>query len=122
MSSQNIKTVLIAVNEVALELIRNAGGGVLGEVSGLAEEFFKNPAFRAKVEAALAAVKLVQAEAVSLGYMDALELAKVEIGYIPALLEALHNMPKLVAAPVPNAQLEAPCVDAESAPVAEPTA
>lgn len=83
--------VLVALDEIALELIKvfKAGGGALVEFETLWNDIQANPDLKNKVQAAWDAHSQLPAEIASIGIADAVELVITEAMYVPKFIAAL---------------------------------
>jgi len=86
------KEVLIAVNELALIIIKHVKDGVqVSDIPAIAVEMFRNEAFKDAIANAVKDIAMVPAEVKDINVEEGLELAKEQISYLPRLLEALKK-------------------------------
>lgn len=83
------KEALVAVNEISLHIVSRIKLGVVADVVGLLADLQNDPDFRTKLEAGLKGVSAVPAEIADISIGEALELASVEITYVPKFIAAL---------------------------------
>lgn len=84
------KEVLVAVNDLALELVNVFKDGVqLSDVTALLTHISSNEAVKASLYAAYENISKVPAEVKEITLEDGLELASVQLGFIPKFVTAL---------------------------------
>lgn len=86
------KATLKAVNELSIMLINQFKDGVqVNDFVEMWNKFSTDEAFKAKMEAAWNQYKSIPAELKDIDAGEALELAAVQIEYIPAIVEAFKK-------------------------------
>ena len=86
------KEVLVAVNELALIIIKHVKDGLqVSDVPSIALEMFMNEAFKDAIANAVNNISLVPEEVKDLSVEEGLELAKEQISYLPRLLDGLKK-------------------------------
>lgn len=86
------KATLKAVNELSIMLINQFKDGVqVNDFVEMWNKFSTDEAFKAKMEAAWNQYKTIPAELKDIDAGEALELAAVQIEYIPAIVEAFKK-------------------------------
>lgn len=83
------KELLVAADEVALVVVANIKNGVGGEFTAFYEKLTTDPEFKAKLQAAWDKHAEIPAEMGDIDVGEGLELAMLEISYIPKFLAAL---------------------------------
>jgi hypothetical protein len=96
----DVKNLLIALNEVALHLLGGMKDGMLKDFEELWAAFQNDADFKAKLLAAYAGLQKVPAELQGLGVLDGLALVETEVAYLPKLLEVIKAQ---APAPAPAA-------------------
>lgn len=91
-SVDGAKATLKAVNELSIMLINQFKDGVqVNDFVEMWNKFSTDEAFKAKMEAAWNQYKSIPAELKDIDAGEALELAAVQIEYIPAIVEAFKK-------------------------------
>ena len=87
------KEVLVGLNEVALVLCERLKDGLQigSDVSAVVEKVLGDADFRAKVVAAAEGIAAVPSEIKDLAIGEIIELATVQIGYVPKIVDALKK-------------------------------
>lgn len=86
------KEALVAVDEVALELVKGFKDGVqIGDFATFWTDFQNNPDFRAKLEAAWDKHQAIPEEISDLDVGEVVELGLTELAYVPKFLDALKG-------------------------------
>lgn len=83
------KEALVAVNEISLHIVSRIKLGVVADVMGLLADLQNDVDFKAKLQAGFDNVTAVPAEVADISIGEALELASVEITYVPKFIAAL---------------------------------
>lgn len=83
------KELLVGVNELSMELIKHLKDGVqVGDALAILDTLKNNADFKAKLEAAYTNVQAVPAEIKDLSIAEGVELAMVQVAYLPKILAA----------------------------------
>jgi hypothetical protein len=89
---QDTKEVLIASNELTLVVIKHVKDGVsVADVPAIVSELIASDSFKLALVDAVKGVTNVPAEIKDIDFAEGMELAKVQLGYVPKLLEALKK-------------------------------
>lgn len=81
---------LVGVNEVTLVFVKHLKDGVqLGDFAAFWSEFQNNAEFKAKVQAAYEGASAVPSEAGDLDLSEGMQLAGIQLSYLPRIVEAL---------------------------------
>lgn len=83
------KELLIAVDEVALLLVKNMKLGVFADVLALVQALQSDEDFKAKLAAAWDKRQEIPAEIGDLSIPEVMELGVVELGYVPKFIAAI---------------------------------
>jgi hypothetical protein len=87
---KELKELLVAVNEVSLVLVKLLKDGIqLSDGMELVGKLVGDEEFKSKLAAAVEGITKLPAEIKDLDLQEGLELATVEIAFIPALVAAL---------------------------------
>lgn len=85
---------LVAANEVSLIMINRLKDGVqLADFQAFYDKLTNDEVFKAKLEAAWTDWKLIPAELKDISLSEGLQLATLQISYIPRLVEAWNSLP-----------------------------
>lgn len=86
---QETKELLVAVNELSIELIKHLKDGVqVADAVAILDTLKNNADFKAKLEAGYTNVQAVPAEIKDLSLVEGGELVMTQISYLPKILEA----------------------------------
>jgi hypothetical protein len=86
------KEVLIAVNELSLVVIKHVKDGVsVADLPAIVSELVGSDSFKLALVSAVTGITNVPAEVKDIDFTEGMELAKVQLGYVPKLLEALKK-------------------------------
>jgi hypothetical protein len=86
------KEVLIAVNELSLVVIKHVKDGVsVADLPAIVSELVASDSFKLALVSAVTGITNVPAEVKDIDFTEGMELAKVQLGYVPKLLEALKK-------------------------------
>jgi hypothetical protein len=89
---QETQEVLVATNELALVVVKHVKDGVqIGDIGAVVGELISNVQFREALTKAVQNVAQVPAEIKDIDFAEGLELAKLQIAYIPKFVEALKK-------------------------------
>jgi hypothetical protein len=92
MGIQETKELLVAVDEVALQLVKGfKKGGAFGTFGEFFNALQNDPAFKAALEAAWDKHNQIPAELADLSMMEMLELGGLELSYVPKFIDALKG-------------------------------
>lgn len=86
------KEVLVAVNELGLVVIKHVKDGVsVADVPAIVSELVASDSFKLALVSAVTGITNVPAEVKDVDFTEGMELAKVQLGYVPKILEALKK-------------------------------
>lgn len=86
------KEVLVAVNELGLVVIKHVKDGVsVADVPAIVSELVASDSFKLALVSAVTGITNVPAEVKDVDFTEGMELAKVQLGYVPQLLAALKK-------------------------------
>jgi len=86
------KEALVGVNEIALHVARRLKDGVqFSDFLGFYSDFTGDADFKAKLEAAWNNYQAIPEEVKDLSLAEVIELASVEIEYVPKIVAELHG-------------------------------
>jgi len=89
---EETKEVLVASNELGLVIAKHVKDGPQAtDIAAIAMELFGSDAFKLALVKAIENVKQVPAEVKDIDLEEGLELAKLQLQYIPKFLEALKK-------------------------------
>ena len=89
---QETKEVLIASNELTLVVIKHVKDGVsVADLPAIVSELMTSDSFKLALVDAITGITNVPAEIKDIDFVEGMELAKVQLGYVPKLLEALKK-------------------------------
>jgi hypothetical protein len=89
---QETKEVLIAANELTLVVIKHVKDGIaVSDIPAIVSELIASDSFKLALVDAVKGVTNVPAEIKDIDFAEGMELAKVQLGYVPKLLEALKK-------------------------------
>ncbi len=89
---KEISEAIIGINEVGIEILTQFKDGIqFGDFEKFYMDFMQNSDFKAKVQAAYQGVSAIPAEISDLDLSEGLQLAGVQLGYLPRIVEALKK-------------------------------
>lgn len=89
---QETKEVLVAVNELALVVIKHVKDGVsIGDVTAIISDIIATESFKASLAAAVVGITNVPAEIKDIDIIEGGELAICQASFLPKILEALKK-------------------------------
>jgi hypothetical protein len=89
---QETKEVLIASNELTLVVIKHVKDGIaVSDIPAIVSELIASDSFKLALVDAITGITNVPAEIKDIDFVEGMELAKVQLGYVPKLLEALKK-------------------------------
>jgi hypothetical protein len=89
---EETKEVLVASNELGLVIAKHVKDGAqVTDIAAIAMELFGSDAFKAALVKAIENVKQVPAEVKDIDIGEGLELAKVQLSYVPKFLDVLKK-------------------------------
>ena len=90
MEIKETKDALVGINELSILLITLLKDGIsLNDFSVLFEKVVKDEAFKAKMEEAYNGIAQVPQELQDLSLSEIIELATLQVGYVPKIIDAL---------------------------------
>jgi hypothetical protein len=89
---QETKEVLIASNELTLVVIKHVKDGIaVSDIPAIVSELIASDSFKLALVDAVKGVTNVPAEIKDIDFAEGMELAKVQLEYVPKILEALKK-------------------------------
>jgi hypothetical protein len=89
---QDVKEVLIASNELTLVVIKHVKDGIaVSDIPAIVSELMTSDAFKLALVDAVKGVTNVPAEIKDIDFAEGMELGKVQLEYVPKILEALKK-------------------------------
>jgi hypothetical protein len=89
---QETKEVLIAANELTLVVIKHVKDGIaVSDIPAIVSELMTSDAFKLALVDAVKGVTNVPAEIKDIDFTEGMELGKVQLGYVPKIIEALKK-------------------------------
>lgn len=89
---QETKEVLIAANELTLVVIKHVKDGVaVSDIPAIVSEIIASDSFKLALVDAVKGVTNVPAEIKDIDLTEGMELGKVQLAYVPKILEALKK-------------------------------
>jgi hypothetical protein len=89
---QETKEVLIAANELTLVVIKHVKDGIaVSDIPAIVSELMTSDAFKLALVDAITGITNVPAEIKDIDFVEGMELGKVQLGYVPKILEALKK-------------------------------
>lgn len=89
---QETKEVLIAANELTLVVIKHVKDGVaVSDIPAIVSELIASDSFKLALVDAVKGVTNVPAEIKDIDLTEGMELGKVQLAYVPKILEALKK-------------------------------
>jgi len=89
---QDVKEVLIASNELTLVVIKHVKDGVaVSDIPAIVSELMTSDSFKLALVDAVKGVTNVPAEIKDIDFTEGMELGKVQLGYVPKILDALKK-------------------------------
>jgi hypothetical protein len=89
---EETKEVLVASNELTLVVLKHIKDGVqVSDVPAIVTDLIASDSFKIALVAAITNITQVPAEIKDLDFTEGMELAKVQLAYVPKILEALKK-------------------------------
>lgn len=86
------KEVLVALNELALVVIKHVKDGVqVSDIPAIITDLMGSDAFKLALVSAVEGITKVPNEIKDVDFLEGMELAKTQLVYVPKLLEALKK-------------------------------
>jgi hypothetical protein len=86
------KDVLVAANELTLVIIKHVKDGIaVSDIPAIVSELMGSDAFKLALVDAVTGVTNVPAEIKDIDFAEGMELGKVQLDYVPRILEALKK-------------------------------
>ena len=97
--TKETKELLVGVNELSLFLVSRLKDGVdVSDAAAVIEKLASDPAFVDVLKSAVEGVKAVGAEVGDLSVAEGMELAVLQLSYVPKWVEAVKSEPEAPAA------------------------
>ncbi len=89
---QETKEVLVAVNEIAIVIVKHVKDGVsVSDIPAIVSELIGSDSFKTTLTAAITNITQVPAEIKDIDLLEGGELAICQASYLPKILEALKK-------------------------------
>jgi hypothetical protein len=88
---ESVRSVMVAVDEVALQIVANLKLGAVGEFTAFWDKLQNDADFKAKMNTAWNVYKNIPAEIKDIDLGEGLDLINTEINYVPKFITAIKG-------------------------------